>query len=322
MRFGVLGCASIAERMFLPALNRSPSGVLSAVASRSEERARQFSDRFGGEPVVGYDELLHRDDVDAVYIALPTGLHAEWCIAAAGAGKHILCEKTLTADHGDTLAVAGSSREAGVALMEGFAYRHHPRFTEVVRLIESGAIGEPILIEARFGVPAIPSPARADRSLGGGALLDVGTYPIHLARTIASRTLLGVEASLWSADDAEVDLRGSAQLTFEGGLTAQLAWGFANGYRNTYAVWGDEGHVAVPDRAFSHPAEYEGSLVLETHGGTQTRTIPAADHFMSQIEAFIDGHADQPIREDWISDAIDQSAAIDAVARASEGMLG
>ena len=231
-KFGVLGCAAIARKAFIPALHKSPHADLAAVASRSQEKADKFAREFNCRAVVGYGNLLNDERIDAVYIALPTGLHAQWTIAAAKKKKHVLCEKTFTTDLKETKAALEACEQHNVALYEGFAYVFHPQHDYVRTAIEKGLIGKPNLFEAKFGFPPLDSPIRYSEALGGGALLDVGTYTLHAARQFYGREPIGCHATL-DNDDQEVDVQGSVLLDFGEGQTAQLAFGFVNQYSDT-----------------------------------------------------------------------------------------
>jgi predicted dehydrogenase len=157
LRFGIIGCADIARKAFLPALKKSTTAELVAVASRSLEKANLFASLFNCEAVHGYDMLLARDDIDAVYIATPIGIHAEWSIASARKGKHILCEKTLAINVDDTRRILDACEKYNVALFEGFAYQFHPQHATVREIVERGKIGKPILFQAWFGFPPLNS---------------------------------------------------------------------------------------------------------------------------------------------------------------------
>jgi len=151
MRFGVLGAARIARNSFVPGVRGSTQAQLHAVASRDLERARSFATEFDMPRAYGsYAELLADADVDAVYIALPNSFHVEWTIAAARAGKHVLCEKPLAATASEAERARTACAAAGVVLMEGFMWRHHIQHRRVWELIDGGAIGEPSFVRASF----------------------------------------------------------------------------------------------------------------------------------------------------------------------------
>ena len=187
LRWGILGAGTIA-RTFARGLAASRTGTLVAVGSRSLATAESFGDEFDVAHRYGsYDDLLADADVQAVYIATPHPMHAEWAIKAAEAGKHILCEKPLTLNHAEAMAVVEAARAHNVFLMEAFLYRCHPQTAALVDLIQAGAIGAVRLIQATYGFNATFNPdGRLFRQdLGGGGILDVGCYPVSFARLIA-----------------------------------------------------------------------------------------------------------------------------------------
>ena len=309
MRFGVIGCGNIARRTVIPLLAKGDKAKLMAVASRSEKKANEVANLYANcEPIVGYDPLLAREDIDAVYIALPIGLHAEWCIKAAKAKKHIICEKTLTKTLEETLEVVKECRENDVALLEGFAYQFHTQHQSVKDFIKKGEIGEPILFQAAFGFPPIKSKIRYDEALGGGALLDAGTYTIH-----AARHFFGFEPvtlhSILENDSYEVDIHGAVQLHFTGKQSAQLSFGFNNMYRNYYSIWGTEGIITV-HRVFSTPPHYNPTIVIERQGLKKEVNLPACDHFKEEIRTFSEFYTNQQYKEKWYQDAMQQAIII------------
>ena len=186
MRWGVISTGWVA-RTFIAALRESEDAQVVAVASRDTGRAAATAAEFGLARAYGtYAELLADPDVDAVYIGLPNSLHAEWAIASVRAGKHVLCEKPLAVSSAEAEAMFEAARTAGVWLMEAFMYRFHPQTLKVQELIGAGAIGEVRLVRAAFCFTVSdPANVRLSSELAGGALRDVGCYPVNFARMIA-----------------------------------------------------------------------------------------------------------------------------------------
>src|SRR5580658_1641624 len=185
VRWGVLGTANIARAQFLPGL-RAAGGIPAAVAGREAARAEKFARDHGVQrAVAGYQSLLEDPGIDAVYIPLPNALHAEWTIRALEAGKPTLCEKPLCGTLPDTERVLAAAERTGTPLWEAFVFPFHPQMQAVEELIAGGAIGELMEIKSNFHF-AVRSPAniRLSRQLQGGALLDVGCYPVRLAQQI------------------------------------------------------------------------------------------------------------------------------------------
>jgi len=277
LRWGILGTGRIAGK-FAEELPFSGTGRLVAVASRTPDRAREFAGRFGGVRAFGdYATLLADPEVDAVYISTPHPFHAEWAIAAARAGKHILCEKPLTMNAGKALAVVEAARQAGVFLMEAFMYKCHPRTARIAELVRSGAIGRVRLIEVAFSFQAEfdPSSRLFNQELGGGAILDVGCYTMSVARMIAGAAagkdfenpsrVLGT----WVPAPSGVDAMAAATLAFPGGVLAQIFCGIGLNRGNDLKISGETGWIQVPH--FWNPPG-----TIEIHAGEKVTVEPAS----------------------------------------------
>ena len=320
IRFGAIGCGSIAQRAMLPAITSDRRARLVAVASRSGEKARAIAAKFKCKAVTGYEELIARSDIDAVYIGLPIGLHARWAIEAARHKKHVLCEKTLATSESETRDVVSACRQEGVALLEGLAYQFHPQHRVVREFVDSGGIGEPLLFQGWFGFPPLESPHRYDPTLGGGALLDAGAYVIHAARRFFGSEPVVSSASLENGD-RDVEIYGSAHLLFEKPRAALVAFGFNHMYRNSYAVWGSEGLLTLT-RAFSISPSFEPVMVVERQGCREERTLPAADPFKCEVAAFCDGLEDPGLGRHWAEDALSHASVLERVRLVNHQAIG
>src|ERR1044071_203479 len=182
LRIGILGAAKIAGSFMVGAKASSRVAVV-AIASRERARAEAFARHHDIPRAYGYADLLADREVDAVYNPLPNSMHAEWSIAAARAGKHVLCEKPLAGNLADADAMFAAADAHRVVLIEAFPYMFQPQTLEIERLIASGAIGEVRTMFAAFGFTvAEPGNIRLDARLGRGALMDAGCYPVRFAR--------------------------------------------------------------------------------------------------------------------------------------------
>jgi predicted dehydrogenase len=186
LRIGTLGAARITPTALIRPAGRVPEVEVVAVAARDRERAETFARKHKIPTVHGsYDELIADPDVDAIYNPLPNGLHGRWTLAALKAGKPVLCEKPLTANADEAEQVAAAARDTGLVVMEAFHYRYHPLVDRVLEIIR-GELGPLRRVETRM---CIPLPSRKDiryqLNLAGGAVMDVGCYAIHQARTLA-----------------------------------------------------------------------------------------------------------------------------------------
>lgn len=312
VRIGVLGCADIAVRRMLPAFAASPDVRITAVASRDGARAGQVADRFGCRPVEGYAELLDADDIEAVYVPLPAALHAPWVESALDAGKHVLAEKPLTLDPESTERLLDLAAKRGVALMENVMFVHHPRHEAVRRLVADGRIGELRVLRAEFAVPPFPGDdIRYSAGLGGGALADVGLYPLRAALHFLGHELDVVGARLTRGAGHEVETSGAALLATPHGVTAHVTFGMEHAYASRYELWGSEGRITV-DRAFTPPADLVPTIGLHRGGETEEIRLEPADQVAATVAAFVTAvRAGSAPREDTLR----QAALLDDVRR-------
>ncbi|MFE0329199.1 Gfo/Idh/MocA family protein [Streptomyces sp. NPDC003753] len=286
LRLGLMGCAEIAQRRALPSLARVPDFVLTAVASRDPGKAELFARRFGAEPLTGYEELLARKDLDAVYIPLPAALHVPWAGRALAAGLHVLVEKPAAATAEEAAALTRLARERGLVVMENFAFLHHSQQESVRALLAGGAIGEVRSMTAEFAFPPLPdTDIRYRPELGGGALLDAGVYPLRAARLFLGDELEVTGATLCEDADRGVDVAGAALLTGPTGVTAHVSFGFRHSYRCGYTLWGSAGRIGL-DRAYSAPDDFAPKLTWERPGEVEVRRLTPDQQFTTLFQRF------------------------------------
>jgi predicted dehydrogenase len=327
VRLGVLGCADVAVRRVLPAVAATPGVRLVAVASRRRERAEHLAGAFGADAVTGYGALLARSDVDAVYLPLPSGLHAEWIGRALAAGKHVLAEKPLTTSAAETGRALADAAARGLVLRENVMFCHHPLHAAVRTLVERGAVGELRSFAAAFTIPPRPpGDVRLSHPLGGGALLDAAAYPlraalVHLGRDLAVRGAVLRRGAGDAGADPGVDLGGAALLGRPDGVSAALEFGIDDAYRSTYRLAGTRGRIEV-DHVFTTPPDHEPVARLTTAAGTEEIALPAGDHCRGAVAAFADavrGGGDVP---GWdAATVLAQARLVDAI-RSSAGSTG
>ncbi|WP_229926196.1 Gfo/Idh/MocA family protein [Streptomyces longispororuber] len=311
VRVGVLGCADIARRRMLPALAAQPLVDLAAVASRDLAKACSYAAPYGCAAIQGYEQLLARPDIDAVYIPVPTAMHAEWTIRALDAGKHVLCEKPCATGAEEAARVVAAARRQGLLVMESFMFLHHGQHARVRELLRDGVIGELREVSAEFGIPA-PPPAAAGAALS--SLLETGVYPLRAARLFAGDRLEVLGAALTPAPAGGRDVAGGALLRSAAGVTARVSFGWERAYRCSYELWGSAGRLLL-DRAFTTPDDLAPVLLLEDRDGTRELTLSAEAQFVNTAGAFartvlrgtgFDAHAE---------DILAQAALVDAVRR-------
>ncbi|MEU7171965.1 MULTISPECIES: Gfo/Idh/MocA family protein [Micromonospora] len=286
VRLGVIGCADVATRRVLPAVLRTPGIELVAVASRTLAKAEATAAHFGATAVHDYHTLLGRPDVDAVYVPLPSALHADWIIRALQAGRHVLAEKPLTTSVRETTGVLELAQANGLVVQENYMFVHHAQHEHVHRLIRDGAIGEPRSFTAAFTIPGRPAgDIRLDPRLGGGALLDVAGYPVRAAQHLLGPQLAVAGATLRSDPATGVDIGGAALLTRPDGVTAQLTFGLDHGYLAAYQFVGSTGSIRV-EHAFATPADEPPRVWLRRRDARERLRLPADDQYANAVAQF------------------------------------
>jgi predicted dehydrogenase len=249
LRWGVLGTGRIA-RDFARGLAASGIGRLQAVGSRRQESADAFAAENGAAHACdSYAAVLLDGMVEAVYVALPNSMHAAWAIAAAGAGKHILCEKPFTATAAEAAEVISEARSHDVFLLEAMLYRCHPQVRQAIDLVRQGAVGEVRLIECRFGTDLGTQfqNIRFSRELAGGSIMDVGCYAASYALLIAGTEPISVTGAAHLGDRSKVDEWAAATLQFPSGIVANLLCGTRVHTDRDLWLWGDRGNLHVTD---------------------------------------------------------------------------
>jgi len=286
VRIGLLGCADIALRRMVPAFRATAETTLVVVASRDPITARRVADSAGCAAAADYRSVLERPDVDAVYLPLPVALHAEWTERALRAGKHVLVEKPMTADPQDTTALLALAAGRGLVLRENVMFVHHAQHRYVRELVAEGAIGELRAFSAAFTVPALPpGNIRYRPELAGGALLDIGLYPLCAAQRFLGRDLAVVGAHSRTHRTHGVDIAGSALLAGPDDVTAQIVFGMDHSYRSGYELWGSTGSISV-DRAFAPPTDHAPVLRLADRSGARDIRLEPDDQYVNSVRAF------------------------------------
>ncbi|BAM04457.1 Gfo/Idh/MocA family protein [Phycisphaera mikurensis] len=257
VRWGILGCGGIA-RKFAAGAADSRTGVVAAVGSRSRERAEAFAAEHAPAAASfgSYEDLIASDAVEGVYVATPHPFHLQSVLAAAAAGKHVMVEKPAGMTAEEAAAMIEACRGAGVFFMEAFKDRPHPVFNELFARVEAGAVGRVFRIETAFGgamLPLDPGHRLLEPALGGGVILDVGTYAVSMARAIAGaaagerfRDPGGLRGWLRRGGTG-VDVEAGAELLFADGVTASV-YCTLRAHAQWIRVHGGEGSLVVCGR--------------------------------------------------------------------------
>jgi len=255
IQWGIIGAGGIAKN-FAKGVAHSRTGRIVAIGSRSQEKADKFADEFcpSARRHGSYEALLADADVQAVYIATPHPMHAEWAVKAAEARKHILCEKPIGINHAEAMAIVEAALRHDVFLMEAFMYRCSPQTARLVELLRSKAIGDVRVIRASFSFHAGYNPEGRlfANALGGGGILDVGCYPVSMAR-LAAGIALGKDFAepldvkgCGHLGATGVDEWAAATLRFPGDILAQVATGVQVQQDNAVQIFGSEGNILLP----------------------------------------------------------------------------
>lgn len=272
MKFGILGTAGIGVKSVIPAVQASEHEA-AAIASRDEARASAVADELGIPTAYGsYEALLADDSLDAVYIPLPNGLHADWVRAAADRGLHVLCEKPLTASADETAAVFDYCEDAGVTLMEAFMYRFHPLTERAAELVAS-ELGAVVSVTSNFSfrLPDRADDIRIDPDLAGGSVMDVGCYAVSAARLFLG-TPDRVYATTTDTRDCGVDTRMSGVLEYDSGATARVESSFDTPETQYYRVKTTDGWLEANPASTSTRRPRPNSLTRPTAASSRRRS--------------------------------------------------
>ena len=289
LNIGVIGCAQIAERSVIPAMQAlAEYFTVVGVASRDASKADAYADRLGVSAVVGYDALLDIPDLNAVYIPLPNGLHAEWIEKALDKGLHVLVEKSLACSLEEVQRLNQLAEAKGLALVENFQFRFHRQLQVVQNVVASGRLGALRCVRSSFGFPPFPDAdnIRYDQALGGGALLDAGAYTLKVSQLLMGMDLKVSAANLNSEAGSEVDIWGGAYLQQkDGALFAELAFGFDQQYQCSLEIWGSKGRLTT-NRLFTAPPGYCAELIIESGMEREVIAVEPDNHFENMLQHF------------------------------------
>lgn len=289
LRLGILGAARIANA-FVAGARLSTNIEIAAIASRDAARAETFARAHGIPRSLSYEQLLAAPDIDAVYIPLPHHLHAHWSIAAARAGKHVLCEKPLALSEAEALAMFEAADAAGVVLVEGYPYLYQPQTQAIEQLIAEGTIGQVRSITAACGFKLDnPADFRLDPQMGGGGLLDVGCYPVSFVRQIAGTRPIRISAMAQWQDGIDQTL--AATLEFPSGMLAQVSCSLATGLHRLAVIAGSAGIIETDYQnhtirsAAPHFRLRRGS---DWRNPMESIAVPREDGFRAEADAFVE----------------------------------
>jgi predicted dehydrogenase len=317
VRWGIMGTAAIARQAMIPAIQGSRNGRVVAIASRTAEQARDVAARFGIATAHGsYDALIADKDIEAVYIPLPNHLHVPWSIKAADAGKHVLCEKPIAVTADEVPDLIAARERNRVLIAEAFMVRHHPQWRRARDLVRAGRIGRLRAVHADFcEINSDPLNIVNRLETGGGALRDLGCYPLMFARYLFGREPRRVAARSERHPATAVDVAISGLLDFGEGEAAIHCSTTTAAFQRVVAL-GDRGRIEIAEPIIML-ADKAAEIVIDD-GTIASERFEPRDHYRLQAEAFADAIRAGTPWEFPIEDALANMRAIDAIFRAAD----
>jgi glucose-fructose oxidoreductase len=307
IRYAVVGCGHIAQVAVLPAFaNARRNSKLAAIVSGDPEKREALKKKYELERALdysGYDALLKSGDIDAVYIALPNSMHAEYSERAARAGVHVLCEKPMAVTEAECQLMIRAAREHSVKLMVAYRLHFERANLEAAEIARSGRIGEPRLFTSTFAMTVVPNNIRVKRALGGGTLYDIGIYCINAARSLFRDEPSEVRAAAAGAI-GDVEESVSAVLRFPNERLAAFTCSFGATKVSEYRLVGTKGELAVdPAYEYAKPLEHrlslDGNLVSERRFAKRDQFAPELLYFSDCIRR---NRQPEPSGEDGLQD--------------------
>ena len=280
-RWGLLGAGWIATKAIAPAMHAASDAIVQAVASRDSARSRALN------PVTiheSYEALINDPLVDAVYISLPNHLHCQWSVAALKAGKHVLCEKPFAINSSEVELMVKAAHENDRLLVEAVWSRWHPRMARMIDYVKAGNIGKLHSIESSFTFPAnMAGNYRLSPAMGGGALFDVGVYPLHaMAALVGDNAQMEIQKCDVTTGPTGIDLTTTWQLRFAGSITAQGVASFEMPEHQSLIVHGSKGSVElIGSEAFT-----SWNSPSQLRLGENIEEFDAVDPYQLMIENF------------------------------------
>jgi predicted dehydrogenase len=323
VQWGILSTANIGVKRVIPAILAGERGSVAAIASRDAERARALAARFGVPRSYGsYQALLDDPSIEAVYNPLPNHLHVEWTVKALQAGKHVLCEKPIALNAAEAAAIVAAREASGKRVLEAFMVRFHPQWHRIRALVREGRIGTVRAVQSAFLFPMLdPRNVRNRLDYGGGALYDVGCYPIVTARYVFGTEPERAIALVDRDPESGVDNVTSGLLAFRGGghLAFSCAMQLASYQRVT--ILGTKGRIEVP-LPFTPPKEHGCRIVIDSGAALDgssaaVEDFAAVDQYALQCDSAAAVFRDEASQEFPIEDAIANMRVIDALYRSA-----
>ncbi len=323
IRWGVLGCAGIAEKAVIPAIQSSRLGRVTAIASRDLGRATEMAARFDIARAYGsYEDLLADPAIDAIYNPLPNHLHVPLTIKALEHRKPVLCEKPIALGAAQAVELAAAQKAAGLPVAEAFMVRHHPQWKTARALVTEGRLGEVRAILTIFSYYLDdPRNVRNQADIGGGSLFDVGCYAVNTARFLFGAEPLRAIALMERDPTFGTDRLTSGLLAFPEGRQLAFTCSTQLALTHKVTVLGTRARLEIPV-PFNAPADAPTRLVLDdgrdlAGGGREEIAIAPVDQYREQADAFADAVLTGTPLEAGLDDSLANMKAIDALFRSA-----
>lgn len=287
LKVGVMGTADIAVSRVIPNLGKSKRVRVQAISSRDEAKAKKWAEELGIAQHFGsYEQMLHKGDVEAVYIPLVNSLHTEWTVRSLSMGKHVLCEKPLALTSRDANRMLQAARDNKLVLMEGFMYRYHPRNLAVFEMVSRGEIGALKAIQSSFSyVLDDDSSYLMNKALGGGSLYDIGCYTVNVSRMLTRKEPIEVFGTSNMASTG-VDMTFQGILRFSGGVVSSVHASMDEEAQFWYRVIGDRGIIEVPWAYVSFGKETE--IIVQKDEKQEKKSFKGCDEYVLEFDHFAD----------------------------------
>ncbi|MCP3996778.1 MAG: Gfo/Idh/MocA family oxidoreductase [bacterium] len=319
VRWGIISTANIGAELVIPAIQAGERCEVVAIASRSLDDAERVAADLGIPRAYGsYGQLLQDADIDAVYIPLPNHMHADWAIAAAAAGKHILCEKPIALTSGEADSMIAAADDAGVILREAFMYQFHPTWLTAKRLVDEGRIGDVVAVDSWFSYfNDDPTNIRNNVDYGGGALMDIGCYSIHLSRMLLDGEPTAVKAAVRRDPEMGIDIVTTAIMEF-GDRLATFGCSTRAEDAQRVDIQGTEGRINI-EIPFNIPADRTTRISVFRGGNPPAEpnievfTFEPVNQYTLQAEAFAAAVLDGTAMPDTGAKAADNIRVIERV---------
>jgi len=314
-RIGILGAAGIAPQAIIEPARRRDDVIVHAVASRRPGAAAEYAKKHRiAVAYDGYETLLADPAIHVVYNALPPSEHARWSIAALKAGKHVLCEKPFAMNAAEATKMVAAAQAAKRLLIEAFHDQHHPVFHHLMALKQGGTLGKIKTVKAEFAVtiPFDPKSIRHDPAAGGGALMDLGCYPVHWVRAFLGEEPDLVVAASGTRTPLGVDESITATLRFPSGILADVSCGMAKGtpFKALLTVQCEHGSVEIENPVLPHRGH---SIRERLNGGFRHHTVAGGTSYDFQLQALLDVLSGRATPLSGGADSIGNMAVIDAI---------